>query len=576
MAEITKNLGTFEFAANFQVKAAEALDPRMVAASKADLINKSNWPSDGDTIYVYKGLIVDCGNDGVYRLIDPTKALATDFSGWERIDAKGILTEGTTVFAYKGSVINYEALLDIENPKAGDVYNVESETKITTKSELGDDIIQTYLAGTNWVYNGVAWDALAGAIDMSAYATKAELAQKASELTTAVNQNIQNINNVAEQLSAVQALAESKVSKEEGKTLISSEKLTLIDTNASDINILKGQQVVLDGRVATLEGFFEDNDGQGGSVNLSGITSQLSTLATSVSTLQNDKADKSDLTALTERVTAAEGVNATQASTLSTLSADVSGLSTEVAGLKTLANANQTNLSNLTGTVNTHTERLTTLETNYSTLNIKVEGKVDTSVYEAKVKELAQADTQVLADAKAYADTKEYDDSTLKARVKDNEDAIKVLNGSVTETGSVAKQVNDAINTFVNQVSDNNTVDTFKELIQYANTHKGEYTTLAGSVQANTNAIKGITDDYLKSSDKNALTNLIAQEAAKINGLASRLATVETSYAKTTELQALSQELTTTKESLEQADVEILAAAKTYTDGLFNWTDITE
>lgn len=573
MAEIIKNLGTFEFAANFQVKAAEALDPRMVAASKADLINKSNWPSDGDTIYVYKGLIVDCGDDGVYRLIDPTKALATDFSGWERIDAKGVLTEGTTVFAYKGSVINYEALLDIENPKAGDVYNVESETEITTKSELGDDITQTYLAGTNWVYNGVAWDALAGAIDMSAYATKAELAQKASELTTAVNQNIQNIENVAEQVSA---LAESKVSKEEGKTLISSEKLTLIDTNASDINILKGQQEVLDGRVATLEGFFEDNDGQGGSVNLSGITQQLSGLATSVSTLQNDKADKSDLTALTERVTAAEGVNATQASTLSTLSADVSGLSTEVAGLKTLANANQTNLSNLTGTVNTHTERLTTLETNYSTLNIKVEGKVDTSVYEAKVKELAQADTQVLADAKAYADTKEYDDSTLKARVKDNEDAIKVLNGSVTETGSVAKQVNDAINTFVNQVSDNNTVDTFKELIQYANTHKGEYTTLAGSVQANTNAIKGITDDYLKSSDKNALTNLIAQEAAKINGLTSRLATVETSYAKTTELQALSQELTTTKESLEQADVEILAAAKTYTDGLFNWTDITE
>ena len=576
MAEIIKNLGTFEFAANFQVKAAEALDPRMVAASKADLINKSNWPSDGDTIYVYKGLIVDCGNDGVYRLIDPTKALATDFSGWERIDAKGILTEGTTVFAYKGSVINYEALLDIENPKAGDVYNVETETEITTKSELGDDIIQTYLAGTNWVYNGVAWDALAGAIDMSAYATKAELAQKANELTNAVNQNIQNIENVAGQLSAVQALAESKVSKEEGKTLISSEKLALIDTNASEINILKGQQEVLDGRVATLEGFFEDNDGQGGSVNLSGITQQLSGLATSVSTLQNDKADKSDLTALTERVTAAEGVNATQASTLSTLSADVSGLSTEVAGLKTLANANQTNLSNLTGTVNTHTERLTTLETNYSTLNNKVEGKVDTSVYEAKVKELAQADTQVLADAKAYADTKEYDDSTLQARVKANEDAIGTLNGNVTVDGSVAKQVNDAINTFINQVSDNNTVDTFKELIQYANTHQGEYSTLAGSVQANTNAIKGITDDYLKSSDKNALTNLIAQEAAKINGLASRLATVETSYAKTTELQALSQELTTTKESLEQADAEILAAAKTYTDGLFNWTDVTE
>lgn len=573
MAEIIKNLGTFEFAANFQVKAAEALDPRMVAASKADLINKSNWPSDGDTIYVYKGLIVDCGNDGVYRLIDPAKALATDFSGWERIDAKGVLAEGTTVFAYKGSVINYEALLDIENPKAGDVYNVESETQITTESELGDDIIQTYLAGTNWVYNGVAWDALAGAIDMSAYATKAELAQKASELTTAVGQNTQNINNVAEQLSSVQALAEGKVSKEEGKTLIATEKLALIDTNASEINIIKGQQDLLNGRVATLEGFFEDNDGQGGSVNLSGITQQLSSLATSVSELENNKANKSDLTALTERVTAAEGVNTTQASALNTLSTNVGTLSTEVTSLKTLANANQTNLNSLTETVNAHTERLTTLETNYSTLD---SNKVDKSVYEEKVAELAQADAQVLADAKTYADTKAYDDAKLQARIKANEDAIGVLNGGVTENGSVAKQVNDAINTFINQVSDNDTVDTFKELIQYANTHKGEYSTLAGSVQANTNAIKGITDDYLKSSDKNELTGLIAQEAAKINGLTSRLTTVETTYAKTAELQALSQALTTTKESLEQADVNILAAAKTYTDESFNWIDITE
>jgi hypothetical protein len=31
---MAKNLGTFTFAANFKVKAAEALDPRMVASSK--------------------------------------------------------------------------------------------------------------------------------------------------------------------------------------------------------------------------------------------------------------------------------------------------------------------------------------------------------------------------------------------------------------------------------------------------------------------------------------------------------------------------------------------------------------
>lgn len=82
---MSKNLGTFTFASNFQVKVAEALDPRMIANSKEDLINKNNWPSDGTTLYVYRGLIVDCGKDGVYRLIDPENVLNPDFSGWEQI-----------------------------------------------------------------------------------------------------------------------------------------------------------------------------------------------------------------------------------------------------------------------------------------------------------------------------------------------------------------------------------------------------------------------------------------------------------------------------------------------------------
>ncbi len=82
---MSKNLGTFTFASNFQVKVAEALDPRMIASSKEDLINKNNWPSDGTTLYVYRGLIVDCGKDGVYRLIDPSKVLNSDYSGWEKI-----------------------------------------------------------------------------------------------------------------------------------------------------------------------------------------------------------------------------------------------------------------------------------------------------------------------------------------------------------------------------------------------------------------------------------------------------------------------------------------------------------
>jgi hypothetical protein len=82
---MSKHLGTFVFPANFQMKVSEAIDPRVVADRKEDLIDKNNWPSDGDTIYVYRGLIVDCGSDGVYRLLDPSKVLNADYSGWEKI-----------------------------------------------------------------------------------------------------------------------------------------------------------------------------------------------------------------------------------------------------------------------------------------------------------------------------------------------------------------------------------------------------------------------------------------------------------------------------------------------------------
>jgi hypothetical protein len=86
---MSKYSNAFDFSANFKVKVAGALDPRVVATSKADLIKKENWPSDGDTIYVYKGLIVDCGDDGIYRLKDETKVLDTDYSGWEKINTGG-------------------------------------------------------------------------------------------------------------------------------------------------------------------------------------------------------------------------------------------------------------------------------------------------------------------------------------------------------------------------------------------------------------------------------------------------------------------------------------------------------
>lgn len=359
---MAKNLGTFTFAANFQVKAAEALDPRMVAATKADLINKENWPSDGDTIYVYKGLIVDCGEDGVYRLIDPTKALASDYSGWQRIDAGGVQIDN--IFTYKGNVENYESLP--ENPNIGDVYNVESDFTITTQPELGSDeqaSVKTYFAGTNVAWNGNSWDPLAGSIDMAAYATKEEV----SEIRTNVANNVQAISGLSTALGETNEAVAKKVDAVEGSTLIPVEKLELIDTNASDIKDI--QDLDLDNRLKTVESAFT---GEGGTIDLGDITSSLTSQGNRITALETDNTNnKTNIESLqttvgghSDRLNAIEQLNTTQENSISTLT-------TDLANVKSTADTNAANLTILTGTVNGQAEEIANIKTSISGISIK-------------------------------------------------------------------------------------------------------------------------------------------------------------------------------------------------------------
>ena len=113
-----------------------------------------------------KGLIVDCGEDGVYRLINPELALDPEYRGWERIDAGGVKIDN--IFTYKGSVLSY-SLLPAEGVNIGDVYNIEENFSIVTSSPLDDEIVKNYAAGTNVAWNGSEWDPLTGAIDLSNY-----------------------------------------------------------------------------------------------------------------------------------------------------------------------------------------------------------------------------------------------------------------------------------------------------------------------------------------------------------------------------------------------------------------------
>ena len=93
-----------------------------------------------------------------------------------------------------------------------------------------------------------------------------------------------------------------------------------------------------------------------------------------------------------------------------------------------------------------------------------------------------------------YAKTEDipegYDDTELSNRVTATEEAITTLNGS--GEGSVTKAVNDALNEFATNISNDGIVNTYKELIDYAASHSSDVAEMVGDIEANTTAIDGL------------------------------------------------------------------------------------
>lgn len=90
---------------------------------------------------------------------------------------------------------------------------------------------------------------------------------------------------------------------------------------------------------------------------------------------------------------------------------------------------------------------------------------------------------EMIAEAK---DAATYDDTALAARVTANEEAIAVLNGDETVAGSVDKKVADKvteeINAFATELSDDQIVNTFKELVDYVAEHGSEAAEMAAEI----------------------------------------------------------------------------------------------
>lgn len=99
--------------------------------------------------------------------------------GWAN-RAQELVESIGTVMRYKGSVANYAALQAIQNPTLGDTYNVLD-------------------TGSNYTWDGSAWDAIGSVVDLSAYRTAAaqDLIDSGKQATLVSGTNIKTINNTS-------------------------------------------------------------------------------------------------------------------------------------------------------------------------------------------------------------------------------------------------------------------------------------------------------------------------------------------------------------------------------------------
>ena len=176
----------------------------------------------------------------------------------------------------------------------------------------------------------------------------------------------------------------------------------------------------------------------------------------------------------------------------------------------------------------------------------------DESTVGSVAKALKDAKTELEGKIKASA----YNDLELKGKITAVEADITTLKG--TGEGSVKKQIDDAFNDFSTKVSDDDVVNTYKELIDYAAAHKGEAATMAGDISKNAEAIKTLETYVGKLPEGTDAKTVIDYINKKIEGTDQSSAIEQ---AKQAAIKAAATDATTKASNAEKN-------AKSYADGL--------
>lgn len=194
------------------------------------------YVKENKTAYILKGFDADGSNRVWETLATGTVVEIINSLESDRTDAALSAAQGKALktlvdelkasvaaaLDYKGTKDTYEEL-PAEGNKKGDVWNVVGAHGTTP-------------AGTNYAWDGAAWDPLGGTIDLSGYYTKSQvdgaISAAKTELEAADTALKGQITTVTNQLA-------NKVDKVEGSGLISDTDLNQIRTNKSNIENLQ-------------------------------------------------------------------------------------------------------------------------------------------------------------------------------------------------------------------------------------------------------------------------------------------------------------------------------------------------
>lgn len=332
--------------------------------------------------YVGKVISVTGGAEkGIYSI----EAVGTDAAlkkVGSDVNLDNYVTKGeiSSVYKAKGSVATYTELP--VNAQPGDVYNVIDTGK-------------NFVWVENLIDGNSGWDDLAGFVDLSPYALKAEVQSSIAGATSAAG---------AAQATANQAMAglSGKVDKQEGYSLISEDQLTLLGTIPGAITSLQNADSGLDTRLKTIESAFT---GEGGKIDLGDLTAQITEQGGKITALESDnttnKQNISDLQTQVgghaTRLTAIEALNAEQSTQLQSLTERVVAVE-----------AHGTAITNLTAAVNKNTDDI---------------GKINTAIAGLAVKSVKEGEKVILVDENGALGTNlsmHYDSDNHKIQILSN------------------------------------------------------------------------------------------------------------------------------------------------------------